>query len=423
MNTRRLAVLLAVAAVVLQAAGPAGSQPSQTEVPPWLARLSTWLELVAAHKPGALDTSARLLAFWTEGEMDEVRTDFLALTALCKREMDRSARPAPIVYRDTLVPVPELRRRLGLADTAGVQARVNGVLKHAAIVYADVVMLVVPMLPGKIGCSSSPSLLVKDGSGIGMGCVNTHWLQARALLDAVRPDPAQDETVRLWYVATVTFLLESGNYANARPHLEKARLLFRSDPEILFARGYYSEAFASPHIQAVVVERGGDQRNARSYLEEAEDLYGRAIKGNPQFVEARVRRGNVLSLLGRQRDAAEELRLAVAGAQGPTLRYYATLFLGQAEQSVGNASAARGHYKEAAALFPEAQSPLLAAALLERQFGDRARAQEAMQRVLGLPAGREAAADPWTNYYRWQNMDFKQRFAALHARLAGEEAR
>jgi hypothetical protein len=39
------------------------------------------------------------------------------------------------------------------------------------------------------------------------------------------PDPAKDETVRLWYAATLAFLLQTGNYANARPQLEHARLL------------------------------------------------------------------------------------------------------------------------------------------------------------------------------------------------------
>jgi len=284
-------------------------------------------------------------------------------------------------------------------------------------------MLVTPMLPGRIGCSSQSSLLVRDGNRIGVGCVDIHWVHSRLLLDAVRPDPAKDEFVRRWYVATATYLLESGSYANAKLHLDQARLLFRSDSEILFVRGYYAEAIASPHIQSVAQEQGADRRGARSYLEEAEALYGRAVKANPQFVEARVRRGNALARLGRAEDAARELRVAVTDARGRELRYFAELFLGQAEQSIGEAAAARRHFREAAALFPDAQSPLLALALLERQLGNRAGAQDAMKRVLGLPAGREASADPWSHYYRWQNMDFKTRFQALHAQLAGEEAR
>ena len=362
------------------------SEPQSPE-PPWLTRLSTWVEFVAAHKPGSFDTPARLVAFWPEAHMDEVRTDFVALAALYRRELVRSARPAPVVYRDTMIAVPELGRLLGLAEAEGAQERANRVLKRAAILYADVVMLVVPLMPGQFGCSAGASMLVKDGTRIGTGCVNVHWLQGRALLDAVGPDPAKDETVRLWYAATLAFLLQTGNYANARPQLEHARLLFRLDPDILFQGGYYHEAFASPLIQAAAVAAGSDPGGGKAHLDSAEDLYRRAVREDPKFVEARVRHGRVLALLGRRQDAARELRLAAAGAaaEGPQLRYYAELFLGQAEESVDNLAAARDHYLQAAAHYPQAQSPLLALALLARQSGDRSGVREAMATLLALP--------------------------------------
>ncbi len=423
MNTRRLAVLLALAAVVTQAAALAGRAPRQTEVPPWLTRLSTWVELVAAHKPGSFDASARLVAFWPEAHMDEVRTDFVALAALYRRELVRSARPAAVVYRDTLFPISELGRLLGLAEAEGAQERVNRVLKRAAILYADVVMIVVPPLPGQFGCSAGASMLVKDGTSIGTGCVNVHWIQGRAVLDAVKPDPAKDETVRLWYAATLAFLLQNGNYANARPQLEHARLLFRRDPDILFQSGYYHEAFASPLIQAAAVAAGSEPRGDKAHVEDAEDLYRRAVREDPRFVEARVRHGRVLALLGRRQDAIRELRLAAAAAEGPQLRYYAELFLGQAEESVDNFAAARDHYLQAAALYPQAQSPLLALALLARQSGDRSGVREAMARLLALPFARRDDSDPWWVYSRWQNERYEARIAELYAALPEGDAR
>jgi tetratricopeptide (TPR) repeat protein len=435
---RRLAAavsVFAVTALLVEARGststigwraalqPRQASSAQSDAPPWLARLSSYLQSVREHRPGELDMAARLTGFTGEAELGDLRTDLFALVAAGRRELSRSARPAPVVYRGTEIPIADLLQTLGLPKEEAAQGNANRILKRAAVLHADVAMLVIPLLPGRIGCSAASSMLVRDGNRIGMGCIDIHWIHSRLLLDGVRPDPAKDEDVRRWYVASATYFLEFGNYANARPHLEKARLLFRSDPETLFVRGYYAEAFASPHIQSVAVEAGADRPSAKSCLEEAEDLYHRAINANPQFVEARVRRGSVLSLLGRHGDAAEELRAAVAGAQGPWLRYYAELFLGQAEQSVGDAGAARRHFREAAALFPRAQSPLLALALLERELGDRARAQDAMKQLLDLPAAREEADDPWSNYYRWQNVDFKTRFAALHARLAEEETR
>ena len=130
-----------------------------------------------------------------------------------------------------------------------------------------------------------------------------------------------------------------------------------------------------------------------------------------------MHRGYVLGLLGHHQAAAEELRLAAASAQGPQLRYYAELFLGHAEQSLGNHAAARNHYNRAGALYPRAQSPLLALALLARQTGDRAGARHAMRQVLALPRRSPDDSDPWWRYYRWQSERSERRFAALHARF------
>jgi tetratricopeptide (TPR) repeat protein len=424
MTTRRpaafclaLAVTAAILFVEAEASTSRNSRP-QAVPPPWLTRLSTWLEAVSEHRLGYLDMPARLAGFSTETDLGETRTDFLSLVAICRRELDRSDTPGPVVYKDTLIPFADLRALLRLTDEEAAAGNANRILKRAAVFHADVAMLVTPYLPNRIGCSMQPSMLVKDGNRIGTGCLYIHWMHSRLLLGAVRPNPGHDGFVRNWYLATATYLLETGDYANAKPHLEQARLLFRSDPEVLFARGYYQEAFASPTIQSVAVDTGDDPRLAKSYLEEAEDLFGRAVKGDPQFAEARVRRGQVLNLLGRHGDAVGELRLAAAAAKGPQLAYYAQLFLGRAEESAGNPAAARAAYERAAGLFPQAQSPRLALALLARRLGDRAAAQGAMRRVVELPGERTAASDPWTFYYRWQNVDFKARFAALHAMLA-----
>ncbi len=407
-----------------RAAGPAWvADPARAQAPaestsaPWLARLSSYLDAVNGHKPGTLDMAARLTGFMGEGDLHEARTDFLALVSLCKRQLDRTAPPAPVVYRDTRIPFADLRQLLGLTDEEAQVGNANRILHRAAILHADVVMLVIPLLPGRIGCSTHATVLVQDGNSAGTGCINFHWDHGRLLLDAVRPDPARDEVTRLWYLATITFLLESGDFANGNLQISRAQPLFPDDPEILFEHGYYHEGFASPHVQPAAFESGADRRGAKIHIDEAEDLYRRAIKENPHFVEARVHRGYVLGLLGRHRDAAEELRLAAASAQGSPLRYYAEVFLGHAEESLGNHAAARDHYGRALALYPKAQSPLLALGLLARQLGDRAGAQNALRQVLALPRTRAGDDDPWWRYYRWQNASFEGRFAALHALL------
>ena len=364
--------------------------------------------------------SARLTGFLGESDLYEIRNDFFALVAICKRELGRSVRTAPIVYRDTVIPFPDLRKVLSLSDDEAAKGNANRILQRAAVLHADVAMLVIPLLAGRVGCSARATMLVKDGNSVGAGCIGIHWTHGRLLLDAVRPDPGKDQIVRLWYLATISYLLEIGEFANADPQIARARLLFPDDPDLLFEHGYYHEGFASPLIQTAAAESGADTRGAKTHLDEAEDLYRRALKGNAKFVEARVHRGFVLGLLGQHRNAAEELRLAASTAVGPQLRYYAELFLGHAEESLGNPGAAREHYAQASALYPEAQSPLLALALVARQLGDRAGAQNAMRQVFALPQARLTEHDPWWRYYRWQNQGFKVLFAELHALLQVE---
>jgi tetratricopeptide (TPR) repeat protein len=395
---------------------PARVPPARAASIPWLVRLSSWLEAVNEHRPGALDMPARLIGFWTDRDLEEVRTDLFALVASCARELNRTVRrPESIVCKHDVIDFDEVQRLLGLTDDELAHGDANRVLERAAILHADVAMLVIPMLPDRIGCSARGTVLVKDGNRIGMGCVGIHWIFGRILLDAVRQDRADKPIVRLWYHATLAHMLETGNYADAELHIEHGRVLFPSDPAILFEHGLYHEALAAPFLRAVALEAGSDGRDAKTHLAEADDLYRKAVKENPQFIEARVHRGYVLGQLGRHGEAAEELRLAVRAAQGSQLRYYSELFLGYAEESLGNRGAARDHYRQASALYPQAQSPLLALALLARQLGDRAAVQDAMRQMLALPAGRGEDGDPWLSYRRWQNQGSGTLFTELYA--------
>jgi hypothetical protein len=417
----RLAALVVIATVVAQTGSPFRAQaPSQSGSAPWLSRLSSYLESVNEHTPGRMDMAARLVGFSSEADLDEVRADFLNLVAICKRELGRSVRSPSIVYRDTLIPFADLRKVLGLTDDEAASGNANRILLRAAVLHGDISMLVAPLLPRGMGCTARGSLLIQDGSSIGMGCICIHWIMGRGLLDAIRPDPGKNDVVRLWYHATIAYLLETGDYANANDHIAHAQLLFPDEPAILFEHGYYHEGYASPPVQSAALESGNDRRGAKIHLEEALDRYRKALQVNPRFVEARVRRGKVLLDLSHPGEAVEQLRQAVAEAQGPRLRYYAHLLLGRAEEASGNVAGAREQFMRASEIYPQAQSPHLSLTLLARERGDRTGAREAMQKVLALPHTDRADTDPWWDYYRWQNQRADDLFATLYAGLRGE---
>src|SRR5207247_6947749 len=97
---------------------------------------------------------------------------------------------------------------------------------------------------------------------------------------------------------------------------------------------------------------------------QAETFYQRALAAKPDMVEARLRHGRVLSLLGKHDEGAAELERALAVIDEPRLRFYGQLFLGGAEEGRGRFGPAHDAYLDAEQLFPAAQSPRIALARL-----------------------------------------------------------
>lgn len=403
--------------------GRASALPVPGQRPVWLTRVASWIEAVNEHTPGKVDTPARVIAFWTELDLEFVRTDYFALVALCRKELGRTARPRSVVYKDAVVEFGELRALLGLTEAEAANGDANRILIRAAVLHADIARGIIPKLSGNVGCAERGTLLVKDGETTGRGCLGIHWHHGRALLDAVRPDPGGNEGVRLWYLATIVYLLEDGDYANSDPQIPHAQLLFPDDPDVLFQHGFYHEGFASPFIQSAALESGNDRRGPKVHLEEAADHYRKALKAKPDFAEARLHRGFVLTELGRYDEAAEELGRAVGKLQDPRHRYLVELFLGQVEYGLGHAGPAREHFLRASEQYPQAQSPFFSLALLARQRGDRRGALEAMQKLLDLPRALPDEADPWWHYFRWQSLVSGPLFEELYAHVRQESPR
>ena len=424
MTASRLAIIVIVAAVLGHAAGPARAQaPAPSARPVWLTRVSSWIKAVEEHTPGNIDRPARVVAFWTEVDLELLRTDYFALVALCSKGLGRSSRPQSVAYKDGAIEFGELRALLGLTDAEAANGDASRILIRAAVFHADVARAIIPKLAGNVGCAERGTVLVKDGETYGRGCLGIHWLHGRALLDAVRPDPGDNEGVRLWYLSAIVYLLEAGDYANADPQVQHAQVLFPDDPDLLFQHGYYHEGYASPLIQSPARESGKDRRGSRVHLEEAADLYRKALKVRPGFAEARLHLGYVLAALGRCDEAAEELGQVVGKLQDQRQDYLAELFLGNAEFGRGHAGPARGHFARASELYPGAQSPYLALSLLARQRGDRRGAMESLQRLLQLPRAAPDEADPWWSYYRWQSLQSGGLYKELNALVDRETPR
>jgi tetratricopeptide (TPR) repeat protein len=366
---RCLSSWLAVAGLVLALPRPAA--PSTTQSPPEPDRFQQWLAAIDAHQPGDPGKMAVEVSTWTGRELE-------AVVAEAKRHARMLAKTDP--------------------------PRANQILLLGAVLHADIGRLI-PEDTVRRSPTQKTAYIVRDGRWLGVRYISMHWQFGRSLLDSVTPEPAALPDVRVWYQETSADLLRLRQFAAAVEHYARARQIFPNDAAILYDSGVLHERFGSAALQAAAESVTESNRTsaavstARGELGRAERFFRDSLVHRPDHLEARVRHGRVLGDLGRHDEAAEELRRAIEGGAGGQLLYLAQLFLGRAEEARGQYEASRAAFARASALYPNAQSPLLALSQIARRTGDRATAQRELQTIAKLPDDERRREDPWWFYY------------------------
>lgn len=419
----------ATALVLLALMAWPGTARAATD-PEWLVRLKTWSRAVMQHEPGQLDVAAVELATWTTYSVNGVVADFLSLHPDLKQK-----RP---LYLESNSARAYTKKTLGSADMRSIEVfqstapdGTNRVLRRAAMLHADVALLAAVDWSRSTGVADS--VMVLDGSVVGLEGQSAHWVAGRTLLDAIEPAPSGDPYVRLWYYALAIEFFQGGNLAAAKPHLEHALKILPDDARVQFGSGYYHQAAGAPSVQAAyrsqkrlaerTKTRSSGLDDAESNWKTAEKRFRRALALDPGFAEARVRLGATLLNLDRVDDAAGQLRQVAAGVGHPVLDYLAQMLLGAAEERLGHRPAAAACYGRAAALFPEARSPRFAMAALDRRGGARLDAWRQVARATAPPVPAQADADPWWTFTRWHAKPAKTLLAELRELVATEIAR
>jgi tetratricopeptide (TPR) repeat protein len=427
-------------AVVILISTSVASAP-QSDADARMVRVEEWLKAILHHHPGEFDDAAERMAGWSYAELQALSIDAVALSQLMRdqrlsfftyrtprqpkpqqirfmpRQMDRLrllacaaagivkeqacvARKAPFLLDEELLLLSE---RVAAARKQG---QLDYVLRRAAMLHADVAMssgseLFESGATQLAGAIQRLTISVEDGRNTATYFGAVHWDIARSLLDVVRP--AGDPMVLLWYQATAAWM-QAGAYHENTDHLLQGLRLFPRDATLLFLSGCEHESFARPSIQAamrsIVLPPGYELavKSDETELRDAEALFRRALAQQPEHLEARLRLGRVLLMRGRAREAAEELRRANTAATDDLMKYYAAMFLGSAEEALGNDDESDELYSRASALYPNAQSPHVAHSALARRRGDRTGAQAGIERVFELAAEYPDGDDPWWTY-------------------------
>jgi tetratricopeptide (TPR) repeat protein len=245
------------------------------------------------------------------------------------------------------------------------------------------------------------------------------------LLDEITPQAGDDDVARLWYRATTAWLAAAYRLADLKAHLEKAASVFGDDAVTAFDRGCLYETFASRRVRAIIDTTPQqtftfDVPTRRASLTEASRHFRRAVELNPEMVDARLRLGRVLVLMGREDDGVTELQRALADASRPEWQYDASLMLGRAAGARGRLDAARQRFEAAEALYPRAQAPKLALARLAGSQGEVRRQADRVSAALSLDRERQQDDDPWWTYHQGIGRDAGDLLERLRRRVREE---
>lgn len=408
--TVRLAVAAWAGLALLGDQGAAQMRPDRATAT-HLVVVEEWIHAVELHVPGRADPPLR----WVHALTPETR---------------RSLNEGLAIFFHTLAgkglvtSTPESSRLAELGRDTAKNPGANMFLKRAAVLHADAAMAssIVTVAP-TAGQAPSPTGLVRanDGEYAGVVVADWNWPFARSLLERLHPSPADDPFVALWYHATAAALLRPGHYGEANPHLQRAAALVPEAPWVAFDRACYSEGLTLPRAREALDDprtrqalgertiapnpgkRGPDvvtvpaeRPNKLKDEAEAERLFRRVIALDASIVEARVRLGRLLDSRGRHADALGELTAALARPSDSVTAFYAHLFASRAARALGQGEVASAHVRDALALFPDAQSALLAQSHLALARGDAGGALLPMRHLAALDP--DTRTDPWWQY-------------------------
>jgi tetratricopeptide (TPR) repeat protein len=233
---------------------------------------------------------------------------------------------------------------------------------------------------------------------------------------SARGEKSDTEFLVLWRIVTVSYLLRTGRTATAERLVGRADL----DPRLLLLDGSIKEFQASDGWSGLAPltakegmassrwsEFGFQDNKRRTALLAAEARFKRTIEISPELVEARLRLGRVLAILGRTTAARTELERAFNEASHSFLKYMAALFLGGVAERDGRAEAARTHYLAAVSEYPEAQTARLALGHLLESRGRTEEGWDEVRRIFTSPDSPGGSArDPWWVYrlgQHWQS--------------------
>lgn len=387
--------------------GAGGGQASAQRREPSrdVAIVIAWMQAVKAHRPGAVDAPLRYLALASARDNNVVvRRVRGVLAAECPDSGERNdvLRRGMLAHTDVALLLPEQAAKFEWGPQFAYDPSFDpGPNEPTSVVYAI------------------------DGEYRASGAITGHWRMARWFARHILPRPAADDFVHQWYRAIAALHLRDYQFGFAKGHLGEAQRVLPEDGTVQFYTGLLHEGSASARVQNIPITQPTlvarlNYPSPQAEWREAERWLRRAVEREAPL-EARLHLGRVLGRLDRHQEAATVLRELLPLLQDVRLQYLCNLFLGTEDAARGQHDSAQAAFERAAALYPTAQSPLLAWADIAWRTGRRTQALDVLGRVQRLPARLSDRVDPWQGYLRECATDAEARLAAVRAMVGGPE--
>ena len=376
-----------------------------------------WSRAVLEHTPGRHDSAVDMVNAMTLEDRKRLATGLdIFLRTLTKKV---------VTTMET-----EARRLAELGADASRKPGTNQFLARAAILHGDAAMIApysisaAPQVNPMGTVTPGGIVAVDDGEYRGVVVSNWSWAFARRLLDQTQPGPAGDPFVASWYHATSAFMMQRGYLGEVAPHLDRAMQLFSNDARIVFDKACLAEALGLPRARQALDDPRTKEALATPRLQpgfrsgaasnnvvsgsaaliskvqaeaEAERMFKRALSLDPAMAEAQIRLGRLYESQGRHGDAVRELTAGLANSRDDVASFYGHLFAARALGGLKRQAEAVPHLKQALALFPKAQSALIAASQFALVHADASGAILPIQRLAGTEP--EDRGDPWWHYH------------------------
>jgi tetratricopeptide (TPR) repeat protein len=197
-------------------------------------------------------------------------------------------------------------------------------------------------------------------------------------------------------------------FTRADRFLDNAVRRYPEDPEVLLAAG-------------ALLEWSGSLRwGVASHLEEAEELYARALRLAPDEPPILLRHGLVLEKLDKRDEAVVPLlRLLELGAKEDVI-YRSRMVLGRIAEAAGRLPEAIGHYEAASAAIPSWQVAYLALGHALHSSGSHDRARTVLDRAFSMDM--KSADETFMGWWSYE-LGLALRFEPLLERMRAEVMR